>query len=48
MTATLLLAAEESDSPGLVDPVWGLMVWSGMKVRPIPQRNTSGLDPGSR
>src|SRR3954468_3644492 len=23
-----LLAAEESDSPGLVDPVWGLMVWT--------------------
>jgi F-type H+-transporting ATPase subunit b len=24
----LLLAAEESESPGLVDPVWGLMVWT--------------------
>jgi F-type H+-transporting ATPase subunit b len=23
-----LFAAEESDSPGLVDPVWGLMVWT--------------------
>lgn len=25
---TFLLAAEEIDSPGLVDPVWGLMVWT--------------------
>src|SRR5690349_20571080 len=24
----LLLAAEEGDSPGLVDPVWGLMIWT--------------------
>jgi F-type H+-transporting ATPase subunit b len=24
----LLLAAEESESPGLVDPVWGLMIWT--------------------
>jgi F-type H+-transporting ATPase subunit b len=25
---SLLFAAEESDAPGLVDPVWGLMVWT--------------------
>src|SRR6187549_2627124 len=25
---SLLLAAEEGDSPGLVDPVWGLMIWT--------------------
>ena len=25
---SLLFAAEESESPGLVDPVWGLMVWT--------------------
>jgi F-type H+-transporting ATPase subunit b len=25
---SLLLAAEESESPGLVDPVWGLMIWT--------------------
>jgi len=24
----VLFAAEESESPGLVDPVWGLMVWT--------------------
>src|ERR1044072_8460714 len=24
----LLFAAEESESPGLVDPVWGLMIWT--------------------
>jgi F-type H+-transporting ATPase subunit b len=25
---SLLFAAEESESPGLVDPVWGLMIWT--------------------